>query len=431
MNSNSNLNDRRFTVTGFCLLFCLGLPGGTTAGAAESLKSAIVTDANNEVVVFKKGGAQQPIKIGDKIADQDIVSTGDKSRVELEFPDGSLVRLGSNAVFSFDGASRDMRVERGAVLVHVPPNSGGAQINTPEATTAIHGDVVALRVLPSGATAIVALSRDLLGPVTVKHKRSGEKKSLRPGQMLNLLAGALSMAQPSFVNAGVFIQSSILFSSGGKKREREFEMKKDLGIDTKERRDEVKEKQKEVEAKKERGGGDGTGGTGTGGKPVVKRVGEQGDTGSGPGKGGGAGQTGDRTAGTGGGKKGGSQQAGPVSGGKGKEGTGRTGDGNKTSAGPGKSTGEAGKEQAAGKKGGAEEGGQQAEPVGGGKGEKGTGETGGGKKTEMTKAEGGQGETGAGTGKGAGEGDTGKEQAAGKKGGAEEGGQQAEPAGGG
>jgi len=49
---------------------------------------------------------------------------------------------------NFDPQGREMKIDRGTALIHVPPGLSGAKISTPAATAAILGDVVAMRVAP-------------------------------------------------------------------------------------------------------------------------------------------------------------------------------------------------------------------------------------------------------------------------------------------
>lgn len=197
-------------VAGFLGLMALPLP-------AAPLKSATVIQigGNKEVVLAKEGAQERPAAVQDVIEGKDVLRTGKKSRAELEFADKSLARLGSNTVFSFDPASRDMNLQRGTALIHVPPGLTGARISTPAATAAIHGDVVAMRVNDKGATQIVALSKDALGPITVKFNKTGEERTLQAGQMLTIDPMAMKMPEPITIAVDVFVQSSPLLNGQG------------------------------------------------------------------------------------------------------------------------------------------------------------------------------------------------------------------------
>ncbi len=104
--------------------------------SAAGLKTATVTEIKNEVKISKEAEKERAAERNDMVAGKDRLWTGKKSRAELEFADKSIARLGSNTVFSFDPASRNMNLERGTALIHVPPGLSGARISTPAATAA-------------------------------------------------------------------------------------------------------------------------------------------------------------------------------------------------------------------------------------------------------------------------------------------------------
>lgn len=68
--------------------------------------------------------------MSDQVRDGTAVRTGVESRAELTFTDQTLARLGSNMIFSFDQGTRNLELGGGAVLLRVPKDPGGAQINT-------------------------------------------------------------------------------------------------------------------------------------------------------------------------------------------------------------------------------------------------------------------------------------------------------------
>lgn len=177
---------------------------------AESLKSAVVMQVYNDVRLTGDTNQERPATVQDKIEGRDMIRTGKKSRAELEFADKSIARLGSNTLFSFDPASRDMNIQRGSVLVHVPPGKSGARIATPAATAAITGDVVAMRVNGQGDTQVLALSRDAQGPIRVTLNKTGETQILQPGQLLTIRPTDIRIAPPVSVSVEAFLRTSSL-----------------------------------------------------------------------------------------------------------------------------------------------------------------------------------------------------------------------------
>src|SRR5262249_25773544 len=60
---------------------------------------------------------------------------------ELQYDDGSLVRIGQHTVFSFEADSRTLELEKGTLIFHVPKGAGGGTVKTPSLTAAITGTV--------------------------------------------------------------------------------------------------------------------------------------------------------------------------------------------------------------------------------------------------------------------------------------------------
>jgi len=115
----------------------------TGARGVLPFNTATVTRVENHVMLGNhKGGNERPALLHDIIEAETYIFTQDQSRAELEFPDHSIVRVGQNTVFSFDANSRTLSLEKGAMLIYVPPGSGGGNIKTPSLTAAITGTVV-------------------------------------------------------------------------------------------------------------------------------------------------------------------------------------------------------------------------------------------------------------------------------------------------
>lgn len=176
---------------------------------AAPLKSAVVTEVKNEVELKKEAAAQRAAVKNDTVKDKDVLSTGKKSRAELEFPDKSIARLGSNTVFSFDPKSREMRLGRGTALIHVPPGlDSTTTISTPAATAAVIGDVIEMGVTANGTTQIIALSQDDRGPVKVTLNKTGEVRTLKAGEMLVIDPLMMKIPEPVAISVDAIAQSS-------------------------------------------------------------------------------------------------------------------------------------------------------------------------------------------------------------------------------
>ena len=56
------------------------------------------------------------------------MKTGDDSRAELKFPDQTITRIGSNALFRFRQGGRDMTLDGGTMLFSSPKGAGGGEV---------------------------------------------------------------------------------------------------------------------------------------------------------------------------------------------------------------------------------------------------------------------------------------------------------------
>src|SRR5215212_8979307 len=73
------------------------------AASAADLSQAVVRQKVNVVTLAPTLGAPpRPVSQGAVVRNENVVRTGTESRAELEFPDLTLARLGSNSIFSFD-----------------------------------------------------------------------------------------------------------------------------------------------------------------------------------------------------------------------------------------------------------------------------------------------------------------------------------------
>ena len=110
------------------------------ARAAMPYTSATVTKLQNSVSYGEiRERSTRRAKIADIVRAQNYLLTETDSRAELQYQDGSLVRIGQNTVFSFDASSRTLELEKGSFIFFVPKNSGGGVIKTPSLTAAITG----------------------------------------------------------------------------------------------------------------------------------------------------------------------------------------------------------------------------------------------------------------------------------------------------
>ena len=137
---------RLFSPRSLCLRFLLLLLAALSVqgtGAAQ-LEEARVSQVIRDVKILPKQAAARPARISDEVRDGSAVRTGVESRAELTFTDQTLARLGANTIFTFNEGTRNLELGGGAMLLRVPKNAGGAQINTAAVTAAITGTTIML-----------------------------------------------------------------------------------------------------------------------------------------------------------------------------------------------------------------------------------------------------------------------------------------------
>ncbi len=142
--------------------------------AVMPFDSARVTRVENKVSFGQISGAQshtRPATAQDVVKASDFLLTETDSRAELQYQDGSIVRVGQNTVFSFDANTRTLVLKKGTFVAWVPKGLGGATIKTPSFTAALTGTTVKV------STTRIAVSEGSIA-VTLK---DGTKVSVEAG----------------------------------------------------------------------------------------------------------------------------------------------------------------------------------------------------------------------------------------------------------
>jgi hypothetical protein len=118
--------------------------GALIAHAALPYSEATVTRLQNKVSYGEQKGGQsvtRPAVEQDVVRARNFLLSENDSRAELQYPDGTIVRIGQNTVFSFEADSRTLSLTKGTFIFYVPKGQGGATIKTPSLTAAITGTV--------------------------------------------------------------------------------------------------------------------------------------------------------------------------------------------------------------------------------------------------------------------------------------------------
>ena len=137
------------------------------------------------------------------------VRTGVESRAELTFTDQTLARLGANTIFSFSKGTRNLELGGGVMLLRVPKDAGGAQINTAAVTAAITGTTVMLEYHPNAFIKFIILE----GTGRIFRKdHLGESVVLHAGQMLIANPNGKGLPEPVDVDLERLMKTSLLIN---------------------------------------------------------------------------------------------------------------------------------------------------------------------------------------------------------------------------
>ena len=189
----------------FLLLAALPVQG---TGAAQ-LEEARVSQVIRDVKILPKQAPARPARISDEVRDGSAVRTGVESRAELTFTDQTLARLGANTIFTFNEGTRNLELGGGAMLLRVPKNAGGAQINTAAVTAAITGTTVMLEYHQDAFIKFIVLEGT--GRV-FRNDRVGESVLVKAGQMLIANPKGMMLPNPVDVDIARLKKTSALLS---------------------------------------------------------------------------------------------------------------------------------------------------------------------------------------------------------------------------
>ena len=190
------------------LFLCLLVGGHLAASRAKPFEQAEVTKAVNIVSLLPQTKRAVP---GDVVAGDTGLKTGGDSRAELQFPDLTITRVGSNALFRFVAGTREMILDSGTMLFSSPEGAGGGTVQAGAVTAAVTGSDFMISNV--GRVKVICLSHKVTVYLTANPKIRAE---LRPGQMLDIAAGVdRKMPRATTINLGQLLATSKLAEAGG------------------------------------------------------------------------------------------------------------------------------------------------------------------------------------------------------------------------
>ncbi len=86
----------------------------------------------NNVQLLLNNRSPRAARVSDVMVPQDALRTASRSKAELLFNEGSLARIGSNAVFRFIPGLRGFQLRNGTALIMSPPTTASTRIETLE-----------------------------------------------------------------------------------------------------------------------------------------------------------------------------------------------------------------------------------------------------------------------------------------------------------
>jgi hypothetical protein len=177
---------------------------------ADTLRTAKVSQAINQVTLYPEGSSARPAQTGDNITGSSSLQTGRRSRAEITFQDQTITRIGQNSVFSFRSGTRDLELQQGSVLLQVPKNAGGAQIRTATVTAAITGTTTMFEYEPHQWVKLITLE----GCQKLFIKGHKHPVLVPAGQMIIMNPDGRVIPQPVIVDIARLLATSVLAGKG-------------------------------------------------------------------------------------------------------------------------------------------------------------------------------------------------------------------------
>ena len=193
--------------TSFVAVTIVAITFSSQLALAGPLTEASITKIINRVSLIDPHSGDRPAVVRDIVKDDLGVETGAQSRSELLFQDDTLTRLGAETFFSFKTGTRDMTLEKGAMLLQVPKGLGGAKIHTAAVTAAITGTTIMMEYLPKQYIKVLVLEGSLR---LSRNGLFGDSVVLKPGKMVIMRPDAKKIPDPVDVDLQHVVQTSSL-----------------------------------------------------------------------------------------------------------------------------------------------------------------------------------------------------------------------------
>ncbi|WP_199321986.1 FecR family protein [Leptolyngbya sp. FACHB-321] len=153
----------------------------SVAHAEVPLNRAVIASLRNKVELLLKNQARRSAKVRDTLVPGDALSTARAALAELRFNDGSLARIGGQALFRFLPKTRTFNLSNGTLLLLVPPGRGQTRIQTPNAAAGIRGSALFVRYLPDTDVTLIGALTD--SGIEITNRDRTQTQPLEAGQI--------------------------------------------------------------------------------------------------------------------------------------------------------------------------------------------------------------------------------------------------------
>ncbi|MBD2181217.1 FecR family protein [Aerosakkonema funiforme] len=175
------MSHKLLLLLGLILWSIMTLPLPPEASAEMPLTKAVIQSLRNLVRLIPQNQTGRPARVSDPVNPGDSLATGRESLAELRFNDGSLARVGEQAVFQFLPNTRTFRLSNGTALLLIPPGRGTTRVQTPNARAGIRGSALFVRYNPETDTTVVGALTD--SNIEVFNQNSSQREGLQAGQL--------------------------------------------------------------------------------------------------------------------------------------------------------------------------------------------------------------------------------------------------------
>lgn len=202
---------------------CLSLLAlaATTAQASDAAK---VTQAYADVRLQPTSGAPRRALPGDTVQPGATLRTALKSRTQLRFADGTLIRAGAATQLQGGSGTRELVLREGTLFVNVPFGffSQGSRVRCDGVDVIGNGSAFLLEHTPAREVVVNGQKKPVKGYVkaialrgdlrVALHGRVGESTLLEPGQMIILDPNARFLPQTVDVDISRLIATTLLIN---------------------------------------------------------------------------------------------------------------------------------------------------------------------------------------------------------------------------